>query len=380
MKIGILTLPLHTNYGGILQAYALQTILERMGHNVVVIDKSRYKYLPVWKAPFVYVCRLFKNIFLKKKIGIRYEKYYNNCLRRDEITQQYTRPFIEKHIRSLPINSFKELQESDYEAIVVGSDQIWRTIYTNMLLDSTTAAYLDFAKDWKNLKRVAYAVSFGTDVWEYSNIDTKKCRKLIKKFDAVSVRENDGVEKCRKYLNYEKVVHVLDPTFLLESCDYMKLVPNEAEKSKGSLLCYIMDLTTEKQELINRFAKIRDLVPFSVNSKVDDWSAPMKERIQPSVEQWLKGFHDAEFVITDSFHACVFSIIFKKQFIVVGNVNRGLSRFESLLGTFGLMSRMISSDSNIEEFGEIDFDVVYGKLDDCKKKSIEFLKEALNGS
>ena len=82
---------------------------------------------------------------------------------------------------------------------------------------------------------------------------------------------------------------------------------------------------------------------FRINSKVEDKTAPIAERIQPPVEQWLRGFHDAEFVVTDSFHACVFSILFHKPFFVVGNKKRGLSRFTSLLGLFRLENRLIST-------------------------------------
>ena len=149
MKIGILTLPLHTNYGGILQAYALQTVLERMGHNVEIIDKSRYHFLPFYKKPFIYAYRILLKVFFRKNIKIQLENYYNECIDRDKITQTYTRPFIDKNIHQKHIEKFSEIKQNDFDAIVVGSDQIWRTIYTNFFFQSTTAAYLDFAQKWK---------------------------------------------------------------------------------------------------------------------------------------------------------------------------------------------------------------------------------------
>ena len=379
MKIGILTLPLHTNYGGILQAYALQTILERMGHEVKVIDKSRYRYIPFWKIPFAYIYRGVKKFIFGKNVNIRQEKYYNSCLNRDVITQKYTRPFIESHIKLLHIENFHELKESDFDALVVGSDQIWRTIYTKLFMQSTTAAFLDFASRWTNVKRISYAASFGTGDWEYSKRDTRMCKRLIQRFEAVSVRENDGVKLCEKYLNYANAIQVLDPTFLLNQEDYKRLLGQNECKHKNSVFCYILDLNEQKKNLIQSVEENLQLKSFFVNSRVDDWSAPTQERIHTTVEDWLQAFVDANFVITDSFHACVFPIIFKKQFVVIGNEKRGLSRFSSLLAMFGLESRIVlkSENFNVRNLDDIDYDSVYEKLETYKNKSLTFLKENL---
>ena len=86
-------------------------------------------------------------------------------------------------------------------------------------------------------------------------------------------------------------------------------------------------------------------IPFCVNSRIEEWDAPIQECIQPPVEEWLRGFYDAEFVVTDSFHACVFSILFNKPFIVIGNEGRGIARFESLLKTFGLEERLVITNN-----------------------------------
>ena len=103
----------------------------------------------------------------------------------------------------------------------------------------------------------------------------------------------------------------------------------------------------------------------------------MNERIKPTVEKWLRGFYDAEFVITDSFHACVFSILFKKQFVVVGNKERGLSRIESLLQCFGIENRIVEDSVQVMRLPLIDYDKVYVKLEKYRKKSLEFLNVAL---
>lgn len=341
MRIGILTLPLHTNYGGILQAYALQIVLERMGHEVKVINKTAVYRLPVWKAPFVYAKRILKNIcgenipvFLEQKL-----------LKEKPIIRQNTDKFIKRYIHLLSVDDYSLLKSSDFDAIVVGSDQVWRPLYFSKIED----AYLGFAKDW-DIRRIAYAASFGTDEWEYSKKQTKLCKELLKRFDAVSVREKSAVDLCMRHFARE-AFHVLDPTMLLSADDYIRQFDLKSlPKSQGTLLCYFLDDSSAKKAVADKIAKETGLLMFNVNAKVEDWSIPVDKKIQPPVESWLKGFYDAEFVVTDSFHACVFSLIFNKPFIVVTNKERGISRISSLLEDFDLKDRLVYTiaDLNID--------------------------------
>lgn len=368
MKIGILTLPLHTNYGGILQAYALQTVLERMGHEVYLIDRQKYPiHLPLWKAPLSYSKRILKNI-IGKPCTIFYERQYNIEY---PIESQNTDIFINKYIRFIKAKHLKDLQSVRLDAIVVGSDQVWRPVYDKHIEN----AYLKFASNW-DIKRVAYAASFGTDEWEYSKSQTLICKNLIRQFDAVSVREQSGIDMCRRYFDVE-AEHVLDPTFLLNAEDYIHLFKDsKVPQNRGNLLCYILDNSLEKEALITKIAKEKQLIPFIVNSNVEDKSLKLESRIQPSVEQWLRGFYDAEFVVTDSFHGCVFSIIFNKPFIVFGNYKRGLSRFTSLLGMFGLENRFITQKTDLTN--EIEWERVKSVLRKRKSQSESFLKQSLD--
>ena len=117
------------------------------------------------------------------------------------------------------------------------------------------------------------------------------------------------------------------------------------------------------------------LKSFRVNSRYEDYSAPLNERIQPSVEQWLRGFMDADMVVTDSFHACVFSIIFNKPFVVVGNNKRGNTRFDSLLKTFGLADRFLYDINDIERMNStIDWDSVNAIIEELRNLSLNFIK------
>lgn len=371
MKIGILTLPLHTNYGGILQAYALQTVLERMGNEVHVIEKEKQPLsINKYKMPFTYGKRIIKNI-MGKKLPIYYEQKYN---KEQPIVRQYTDQFIEKYIHLIKYKEFSDIKESEYDAIVVGSDQVWRPKYFG--IKQIEQAYLKFAENW-NIKRIAYAASFGTDKWEYTTKHTSVCGELLKNFDAVSVREDSGVKLCKEHFGVE-VQHVLDPTMLLEKEDYIKLFEaNNTPKSQGNLLYYFLDETDEKKTLIKRIADEKGLMPFNVKSRSNDINSPISDRIQPPIEQWLRGFYDAEFIITDSFHACVFSILFNKPFILYGNKKRGLSRFSSLLKMFGLNQALLKDTLQYNPVIEYNWQHINSLLDSKRQESKSYLNDIM---
>ncbi len=376
MRIGILTLPLHTNYGGILQAYALQTVLERMGHTVEVFQHERPRTLSWKRKPFAYAKRLVKKYVLQQKhVHIREEEWWNTVAK--PVISQFTQRFIDRNIHLRPIDTFSEIRPTDYDAIVVGSDQVWRSIYFKPMFETSIEnAYLGFAEGW-NLKRVAYAPSFGTDNWEYTAEETVNCGRLLKLFDAVSVREQSAVAICRENFGVD-ALHVLDPTMLLSAADYIRLFEQEhTPKSCGNLLCYVLDATPEKQQLIETIAGEKNLIPFKVNSLVENRHAPVEQRVQPPIEQWLRGFHDADFVVTDSFHACAFSIIFRKQFVVYGNEGRGMARFHSLLSLFGLEDRLVYNLKQYRELPPIDYTTVEKRLVEMQYHSMSFLQSGL---
>ena len=376
MRIGILTLPLHTNYGGILQAYALQTTLERMGHEVVVFDTPKKNSLPpLWKLPL----SLAKRILLKSmgRIDRIFIERYNN--RVYPVITKEIQPFIDEKIHRKVFANFSKIGAREFDAIVVGSDQVWRSIYfVPMWLGFPIEnAYLSFTKGW-NLKRISYAASFGTDKWEYNEEQTLHSREALQMFDAVSVREENGVKLCKQYFDVD-ALHVLDPTMLLDVNEYIELFKQkQTPKSKGNLLNYVLDETDEIESLIKKVASMKKMVPFAVNNPYEgDNTKPLNQRIKPSVEAWLRGFYDADFVITDSFHACVFSIIFKKQFIVIGNKERGMARFESLLKMFGLEERLVDEKVDVNNLHPIDYDIVYNLYGQLKERSLHFLSENL---
>ena len=220
MRIALFTLSLHSNYGGILQAYALQTILERMGHQVVVLNKPPHPHrLRLLKKPFCYAKRVLLKLFVDPKTIIHKE---DRIFAESILIRQHTDRFIYRYIHNRWLIDLKDFQEGEVDGIVVGSDQIWRPKYFVGWSRDLSDAFLAFAEKW-NIKRWAYAASFGTDTWDFPKKQTPRYAQLMQQFLAVSVREDTGVTLCRDHLHVE-AQHLLDPTLLLTADDYLALI------------------------------------------------------------------------------------------------------------------------------------------------------------
>ncbi|MCH3993388.1 MAG: polysaccharide pyruvyl transferase family protein [Prevotella sp.] len=375
MRIGILTLPLHTNYGGILQAYALQTVLERMGHEVKVLDKPFIpQMLPWWKRPYSYTKRAIKKYVLGERNGIFQER---DAYQHQVIERKFTQPFIESHIHRFVISHLTDINPTDFDAIVVGSDQIWRMMYFNGFWSTPLAsdAFLGFTEGW-NIKRVSYAASFGTENSDIPEEEIEDCKAAISKFNAVSVREESGVKICKDLFDIE-AKWVLDPTMLLQASDYINLIgKKETKTSNGVLMSYVLDENPDVAELRSRIAKDKNL-KINISNVADNGSDKRCVLPQPPIEHWLQSFIDADYVINDSFHACVFSILFHKQFTVYGNKVRGLERFTSLLSMFGLEDRLVTSSYEYKPLPDIDYTKVDKILNEKRQEAMSFLKSSL---
>lgn len=376
MKVGIITQPLRNNYGGLLQNYALQQTLKKLGHEAITLDQID---TPISKTR--HIASLTKTFILKlfgkgadRKHPFKIDK------KRAAYIRKYTQYFVDKYINHTQAmyktNDFRRFCiKKKIDVLIAGSDQVWRPSYN----DNIYRSFFDFAEG-VDIKRYAYAASFGVDGWEFTEEQTTRCKKLIELFDAISVREESGINLCETYLN-RKAVHVLDPTMLLDKEDYEELVYKENEPvSPGSLFTYILDESEEKTNIIENIAKSLDLVPFKVMPKKrvnKETIKQIEDCIYPPVTRWLRAFMDAEFVVCDSFHGAVFSIIFNKPFIVIANHKRGLSRFTSLLKSYGLEDRIISENKNemIAIDKNIDWDSINSKRNLLKDKSYSFLRQ-----
>lgn len=387
MKIGIITLPLHVNFGGLLQNYALQQILVRMGHEPITLNQ---RIIP--KSAFPQMMRVIRaNIhtfglsLIGKKCNRRYVHYHGTSMR--PLLWRNSKYFYDSYIsHTCPMDPNKDYrgvcERLGLDALIVGSDQVWRPRY----VENLSTVYLGFEHD-PNIKKVAYAVSFGTADWEYTRKQTKECARLAQLFDLITVRELSGKGQVNSFLSSNAEV-VLDPTLLLDKEDYIKIVETEGEpESDGSLFCYILDQGEKKEQLIRNIEESSGLKSFFVNVSED--IRPYTEKFimehldqfyNQSVTKWLRGFMDAEMVITDSFHAVAFSIIFNKPFWVIGNPGRGMARFESLLSIFGLQNRMICFDTlkyTTDTSTPIDWVYVNKVRNEWKTKSLRLLKEVL---
>lgn len=338
MRIAIITLPLNNNIGGILQAWALQTVVVRLGHEVKVIGTHP-------KLPSLSRCIRLSCCYTLRKLARRIGGI-------NALPYRYkmgaTNKFTATHINLTGSRDFSSIKQEEYGAFVVGSDQIWRSGYnTSDLLPS----YLDFTETWNGVRRVAYAASFGVDKWEYNDEQTAECARLVKKFDIVTVREDSAVRLCEEHLHV-KAQHVLDPTMLLDVEDYERLIAEDETKPGSDIFCYILDENADKRGVAKYLTKATGSKICQIEGGFRPYNMFKGNVIQyPTVPQWLRCFKDAKCVITDSFHGSVFSIIFNKPFVVFQNEWRGNARMESLLRSFGLEERLVepSDFTKIEE-------------------------------
>ena len=387
MRIDLYTLPLHINYGGILQCYALQTVLQRMGHEVVVLNRRGPKERLSLRLFLLRCVSVIKCIIRRYLLGQKQWAIINPWALwyvPDKSKWLYgsrrlLAQFIDKHFQqSSPLTSTDDMARwantHPCDAFVVGSDQVWRGAYNA----DVTESFCSFLPDTDPRRRIVYAASFGTEYVDISPEKLPECRRLAQFFSAVSVREQSAIRLAKEALGIEPQ-WVLDPTMLLTADDYRSLWQHEESQWEG-ITTYVLDASEEKSQIQHDVSQALSL---PVNALM---LPPINQDGKPvdmiPVEVWLKAFAQASFVITDSFHGCVFSIIHRKPFIAIANRERGIDRFTSLLGYFGLMDRLIFS---LEEYQQkrsslltpIDYVPIVQKHEEARTASLTFLREAL---
>jgi len=369
MRIGILTVPFNNNYGGYLQAYALMTVLKQLGHEPTLIMRRHNK------ITYPFLNFTIKNIIKTLLTGKRYPLKYK-AEKSFFIKGQNMITFLNTYIQPQTgyLYSTKELRnvcKDQFDAYIVGSDQIWRALY----VPNIGNYFLDFTKGW-NVVRIAYAASFGTNQPEYTIHQKQYCGSLISSFDAISVRENGGVNTIHEFKwKVKNETVTLDPTMLLVKDDYMKLLPVSYSPSLGKIFCYVLDAEEVKESLINKICSLLK------KQRFDILKHEHTVKVLPSIEGWLCGIRDADYIITDSFHGTVFSVIFNKPFFVFVNKSRGADRFESLLGDLNLEYRMIDNIDQIQYAcsKNINWEEINEKVKAMKNYSLSFLQKALSG-
>ena len=371
MKIAILTQPLHNNYGGLLQAFALQHYLTAQGHDVLTVD-----FALDHKPRFFGIKTIVGNIIRKYVLRRPIKSIVPITDEQKRAIGQHTNRFTAEYIRTsqkiYSVAEFSYIKQYGFDAYVVGSDQVWRPAYSPGI-SAFFLSFLNKKQDEDKVRKIAYAASFGVEnCGEFSTEQLAKYAPLLQRFDAIGVREDSAVDLCLQHFG-ATAEHVIDPTLLLEKETYCQLVMQDnIPASKGNMMVYVLDKAPEKQRIIQQVANERGLTPYTV--------MPEHNGVYPPVTQWLRGFIDAEYVVTDSFHGVAFSIIFNKPFIAIGNHDRGLARFTSILKIFGLEDRLIftPADLNTKLINQpIDFTKVNQLKAERQKFATVFLNQAL---
>lgn len=369
MRIGILTHPLVNNYGGILQNFALQQVLNQLGHEAITVNVNIQYDRPFLRMLVGWCNRLYRHYINGENVALSINPKPSSA--QSEIINRNTLNFIRKNIKlTPPVGHFTDLSKIDYEyhfdAYVIGSDQVWNAGLCPWYFGSFITR--------NNVKLVSYAASFGYDDWRMSQELTTRCAALAKNFIAISVREDSAVELCKKHLG-TAAIHVIDPTLLLPKETYLKAIKMTTENNV--LFSYILDNDNMKQSITERISEakrlsVRDCMPSELFLR---GLSKIERCIFPRVDQWINGFNNADFVITDSFHGTVFAILFNVPFIAIGNSRRGLTRFESLLRKFELEERLVTSYDEALSIADrpIDFGRVNKILEFERQKALSFL-------
>ena len=321
-KVAIITLSLHSNIGGVLQGYALAKKINSLdGYSAEVLSVKSGSLLP----------------FAAENVPLRtFEKS----------------------------EDIMKIKEGDYDIYVVGSDQVWRKCYStskgnfsNYYID---VPFLHFTNNWTKT-RLSYAASFGVsgNQWEYQDDENKDIAKLLNQFNAVSVRETISKADCQEKLGLDVKVCV-DPTLLISKETYLDLCKNIEEKHLD-IGIYILDTTPELEDKITQWTQSNNGVGGKLGGQ--------------SVEEWLAGFRDADCIITDSYHGCIFSIIFGKPFICLYNRARGGARFDSLVEMCGIKTyEKDGLDLSTAEYNRVNTETISSLI----AESEEFLCKSLN--
>ena len=360
-RVGILTFHRAINYGALLQAYALQETLKKMGCEPSIIDYRSPKIESRHHEARLSDCHslqdLVKFVFYAKHQNRKYKKF------RDFSAANLT-------FSDVCINS-EQLREmsSQYDKFICGSDQVWNYRITEF----DKNYFLDFTDD--TLKKNSYAASFGigsipAEYTEYYKI-------LLKDFNNISVRENQGKKIVKDLINREAEL-VLDPTLLLTKQDWGSMV-TDYKKRKEYILLYTFGnsptIKTFVEELSRQTGSAIVYISYSVVKRVN---ATYEKCVGPM--EFLGLFKNARYVVTNSFHGTCFALNFNKNFFLeLLPDSQGVnSRLENILDLFNLRSRQIINGENANIDKPINYDEVNKKMLVERQRSLDFLNKIIS--
>lgn len=370
MKIGIVTMYYkNMNYGGNLQAFALLQICKALGYDAELISFDSRSKIRFYVSTAKRKILMAKNKLLNNNI-----KEYYRCINMREKAVSAFNIALPHSKLYFPKTIWKA--NSEYDCFIVGSDQVWNPYWLNDIYS------LNFAE--KDKYCISYAASLG--VTKLSEKQEESFAKILKRLDAISVREERSVELLKK-LTDKAIQHVLDPTLLLERNQWEDIC---AERQIGEryILCFLFGNQEKPRKIALEYAQRHSCtivtIPFLSNSfrKIDCMFGDIRiSGVSP--EQFLSLIKYAEFIFTDSFHATVFSHLFKKQFIAYAeDTNKTRVRLMSLTRLFATESRLIgdeaSTDFNyVDSLSDIPYDYEFSDYLKLKEYSIDFLASNL---
>ncbi len=371
MNIGIVSIHSAHNYGSVLQAYALQEVLKKYSSKVDMINYRPHYLNCQYNLFSIRVYKRYKGFFNKIlhfgwriiMLPRRIEKYYkfeHFILNNMNLTKKY--------------KSYEQLcnENFNYDLVVVGSDQVWNTDITEGF-DKTY--YLGFLNN--NIKKASYAASIGK-----SSLD-KQYESLYKKYinqlDCISLRERSNV-KTLKFIT-EKNIHVsLDPTLLLEKKKWIEISNKSNLKidNEKYIFVYILQENIEFVKIVNELSKKLNLKVYSISKK----KRFNNEKIFPNAgpEDFLKLCNNSEFVVTNSFHGTVFSLIFEKRNCIIPHLHTG-SRMIDLMNLVGLKNRIVENYKNLDVkniLKNINYNTVNQKLNTYRIESLKYIEGVID--
>lgn len=333
MKVGILTFHWATNYGAVLQTYALQHYLVKLGHQVEVIN-----YMPSQ-----YSKTLFKCINVKS-VTNTIHKY--NMLRKEYKINRFRTKYLQ--LSNISYSSYEDLKTKPpcCDVYIVGSDQVWNQYFTSKGEGKLTLSYfLDFGLP--KVKRIAYAVSFGCT--EYPDALSSHFKPVLDKFCAISVRENTGRTILKK-MGYGNVEVLPDPTLLLQSCEYDRFI-DAGRPAANSIAVYLVNTKFDKSL---RYAI--EKVGRCLNCKIIYISG--QHNTIYGIEDWLTIIKTSKYVVTDSYHGIVFAIKYNKPFAALPVQGSGIGMNDRVFTLFSELNIERNIDNNLC----IDFNYILDSL------------------
>lgn len=366
MKIGVITRHAAANYGSLLQTYATQEIFKELGYDSEIINYVKYEERGRNKAKTLLKNSNFwnKNFLTRIAYKIIQTPNYNHMYKK---FQKYREELL---IQSKEYGSLEELKLSCPETDIycTGSDQVWGRIGTD---EYDKSYFLDFVP--KEKKCIAYSSSFGKE--KISENLQKDLPELLTKYSKLMLREQSAVDIVSE-LGFNNTALVLDPTLLLKKEQWEELIQTNKEKKKYVLVYQLHD-NKKFDQYAKKFAKNKKMELIRVSPSFHNFFKSGKLKWLPTPNEFLTYFYNAEYILTDSFHATVFSLIFNKKFIDIlpGETS---TRIINMLELAGVKNRILKDYNDYETIDEeMDYKIVNDRLEEKRRESIQLLKNAI---